>query len=159
MEYKIKLCIRVPELKAQIEHGFYRLGVKTEIVDESNIDSQTVFVGKTADISNRKYFNLSGYSIALNSGVEESPWSDENIESCFSSDDYEHFIPALVFARQFGDVDDSVLPKIKKFLAKNYSMDGEWTAHADKEIWTDTKTAYMTVRIAIARLIRSSTTE
>lgn len=157
MERKIRLSLSVPALRMQIERGLKRLGVEIEKVDEEKVDAQTIFVGEVTNIADRKRFNISGYSIALGPAGKNSPWADENIEDCFSLEDYEYFIPSLIVARQFGDMDETVLSDIRKYLAEKYSMNGEWTAHVDRGIWTDEKTPFLAVQQAIARLVDSST--
>lgn len=126
-----------------------------ELICNEKVDSDTVFVGSVLNTANRKKFNISRFSIALCSDKMSCGYADENIVNNLSIIDYIHFIPALVAARLFGDTDETVIEKIKKDLARLYSMDGTWTAHADPK-WKKDKSVYLTVYRVIKELINST---
>lgn len=119
------------------------------------VDSDTVFVGSVLNTANRKKFNISRFSIALCPDKMSCGYADENLVNNLAIIDYIHFIPALIAARLFGDTDETIIEKIKKDLARLYSMDGTWTAHADPK-WKKEKSAYLTVLKVIKELINST---
>lgn len=119
------------------------------------VDSDTVFVGSVLNTTNRKKFNISRFSIALCPDKMSCGYADENLVNNLAIIDYIHFIPALIAARLFGDTDETIIEKIKKDLARLYSMDGTWTAHADPK-WKKEKSAYLTVLKVIKELINST---
>lgn len=137
---------------AEMKFTWLRNYCDVEFVGTSDIDNKTVAIGMTNNIKNRKIFNKAGFAVGI--GLFESQYEDYFFPMAqLSLEDLVAFISALAITRFYGDVDDDVVPAVKEMLASDYSMNGEWTAHADSKIWVDEKTPYLTVQNAIKRLI------
>jgi hypothetical protein len=153
----MKICSDISVYTEFIIRGLNKLGVKNiQVLDNSAVDGETIFIGNINCVANRKRFNNSLFSICIGPNGKSSEYADINMpDDLFLEDCYEYFIPALIVARIFGDTDETILNKIKDFLAPNYSIDGSWKSHADIE-WTQEKNCFMTVKTFIDTLILDS---
>lgn len=95
--------------------------------------SDDIFVGDNY-IFNYIHFAISKFAINTEVGKHVSQ-ADYN---CFIGNIDE--VKTILYARFFGDIDPTMLQKIKDYLAPYYAVDPEWKAHADYKWPTDSNT-------------------
>ena len=124
---------------------------KCTLVERDQVDTYTIAIGSTTDIRNRRVFNLARYAIGI--GPLSSKYADDNLPAQISFADAQNFVQALIVAWLYGDENDKVLEDIKNFLGKDYSMTGQWDAHADCWMKNININTYTSVRDTIYALI------
>lgn len=136
--------------------GLQKFGIEDiEKVSPMDVDGETVFVGETLCLANRKRFNKALFSVGIGPKNIKSDYVDLHFTN-LTSEDLEFLITALIIARLFGDTDETILQRIKNFLAPLYAIDQQnWDAHADIK-WIKHSSVYATVYNFIKCLVEDA---